>query len=47
MKLLLRLYEPSAGHVTVDGVDVRDLTFGDLRGAIGLVSQDASCSTTP
>ena len=40
MKLLLRLYEPSAGRVTVDGADVRDLTFGDLRGAIGLVSQD-------
>ena len=40
MKLLLRLYEPTGGRVTVDGVDVRDLTFGDLRGAIGLVSQD-------
>jgi len=40
VKLLLRLYEPSSGQVTVDGVDVRDLTFGDLRGAIGLVSQD-------
>jgi ATP-binding cassette, subfamily B, bacterial len=40
VKLLLRLYEPTAGRVTVDGVDVRDLTFGDLRGAIGLVSQD-------
>jgi len=40
VKLLLRLYEPSSGHVTVDGVDVRELTFGDLRGAIGLVSQD-------
>ena len=40
VKLLLRLYEPSGGRVTVDGVDVRDLTFGDLRGAIGLVSQD-------
>ena len=26
--------------MTVDGVDVRELTFGDLRGAIGLVSQD-------
>ena len=24
----------------MDGVDVRELTFGDLRGAIGLVSQD-------
>ena len=40
VKLLLRLYEPTSGRVTVDGVDVRDLTFGDLRGAIGLVSQD-------
>ncbi len=40
MKLLLRLYEPTAGRVTVDGVDVRELTFADLRGAIGLVSQD-------
>ncbi len=40
VKLLLRMYEPSAGRVTVDGVDVRELTFGDLRGAIGLVSQD-------
>ncbi len=40
VKLLLRLYEPTSGHVTVDGVDVRELTFGDLRGAIGLVSQD-------
>src|SRR5690606_9699851 len=40
VKLLLRLYEPSAGTISVDGVDVRRLTFGDLRGAIGLVSQD-------
>jgi len=40
VKLLLRMYEPSSGRVTVDGVDVRDLTFGDLRGSIGLVSQD-------
>ncbi|MGD9572895.1 MAG: ABC transporter ATP-binding protein [Thermoleophilia bacterium] len=40
VKLLLRLYEPTAGRVTVDGHDVRDLTFHDLRGAIGLVSQD-------
>lgn len=40
VKLLLRMYEPSSGRVTVDGVDVRELTFGDLRGAIGLVSQD-------
>ena len=40
VKLLLRLYEANSGSVTVDGVDVRELTFADLRGAIGLVSQD-------
>ena len=40
VKLLLRLYEPTAGRVTVDGVDVRELSFAELRGAIGLVSQD-------
>jgi ATP-binding cassette subfamily B protein len=40
VKLLLRLYEVDSGSVTVDGVDVRELTFADLRGATGLVSQD-------
>jgi ATP-binding cassette subfamily B protein len=40
VKLVLRLYEPTGGAVTLDGVDVRELTFADLRGAIGLVSQD-------
>ena len=40
VKLLLRLYEPSSGTITIDGTDLRRLTFRDLRGAIGLVSQD-------
>ncbi len=40
VKLLLRLYEPQGGQVTIDDVDVKDLTFKELRGAIGLVSQD-------
>jgi ATP-binding cassette, subfamily B, bacterial len=40
VKLLLRLYEPTAGTVRLDGVDVRDLTFGSLRGAMGYVGQD-------
>jgi len=39
VKLLLRLYEPSGGHATVDGVDARNLALGDLRGAFGLVSR--------
>ncbi len=40
VKLLLRLYEPSAGCIRVDGIDIRDLRLDSLRGAIGLVSQD-------
>jgi len=40
VKLLLRFYDPTAGRVLVDDVDVRDLAFTELRGAMGLVSQD-------
>jgi ABC transporter fused permease/ATP-binding protein len=38
--LLLRLYDPSAGRVTFDGVDVRELNTAWLRGQIGIVSQE-------
>ena len=38
--LLPRLYDVTEGIVSVDGYDVRDLTFASLRGAIGVVSQD-------
>ena len=38
--LLLRLYEPSAGSVLVDGIDVRDVTVQSLRAQIGIVLQD-------
>jgi ATP-binding cassette subfamily B protein len=40
VKLLLRLYEPTGGRITVDGRDIRELSFASLRGAIGFVSQD-------
>jgi ATP-binding cassette subfamily B protein len=40
VKLLLRLYEPTAGRITVDGVPVASLTFASLRGAMGFVSQE-------
>jgi ATP-binding cassette, subfamily B, bacterial len=40
VKLLLRLYDPTRGSVTLDGRDLRDLTFEELRGAIGYVGQD-------
>lgn len=41
VKLLLRFYTPTRGRVLLDGRDVAALDLRDLRGAIGLVSQDA------
>jgi ATP-binding cassette subfamily B protein len=38
--LVPRFYEPTAGRVLIDGVDVRDVTLGSLRRAVGMVSQD-------
>lgn len=40
VKLLLRLYEIGAGSITLDEIDVREIRLGDLRRAVGLVSQD-------
>ncbi|MEP0790839.1 MULTISPECIES: ABC transporter transmembrane domain-containing protein [Cyanophyceae] len=40
VKLLLRLYEIKSGTITLDGIELRDLKFRDLRSCIGLVSQD-------
>ena len=40
MKLLLRFYDPTAGRVTLDGIEIRELTLPDLRSAVALVSQD-------
>ncbi|WUH96045.1 ABC transporter ATP-binding protein/permease [Streptomyces sp. NBC_00433] len=38
--LVPRLYDVSAGRVTIDGTDVRDLTFDTLAAAVGVVSQE-------
>jgi ABC-type multidrug transport system fused ATPase/permease subunit len=38
--LVGRFYDVSGGSVSIDGVDVRDVTLGSLRRAIGVVSQD-------
>jgi len=40
LKLLLRLYEPDRGAITLDGVPLAELTFASLRGATGFVAQD-------
>jgi ATP-binding cassette, subfamily B, bacterial len=38
--LVARLYDATSGRVTIDGVDVRDLSFASLARSVGLVSQD-------
>jgi ATP-binding cassette subfamily B protein len=38
--LAARLYDVGAGRVTIDGVDVRDVSFASLARTVGLVSQD-------
>ncbi|WP_333808394.1 ABC transporter ATP-binding protein [Phenylobacterium sp.] len=39
-RLLFRLYEPQDGAVTLDGVDIRQARLDELRGRIGLVTQE-------
>ena len=37
--LLLRLYDPQEGTISIDGHDLRELTFSDLRQHVGVVEQ--------
>ena len=39
-KLLCRLYDPTSGAITLDGVDLRHYATKDLRGSISVVFQD-------
>ena len=38
--LLPRFWDVTAGRISLDGVDIRDLRLADLRGAIGIVPQE-------
>ena len=40
VNLLLRFYDPTKGRVTIDGADIRGVTFESLRGQMALVSQE-------
>ena len=40
--LLLRLYDPESGHITLDGRDIRDITQDSLRRQIGMVTQETA-----
>jgi len=44
--LLLRFYDPEAGTIRVDGVDIRDLRFADVRRALAIVPQEPVLFTT-
>ncbi|MET9901356.1 ABC transporter ATP-binding protein [Streptomyces sp. NPDC006446] len=43
VKLLCRMYDPTKGRITWDGVDVRDVEAADLRDRISAVFQDFTC----
>jgi len=38
--LIPRLYDPSEGHITIDGHDLRDVTLNSLAENIGMVTQE-------
>jgi ATP-binding cassette subfamily B protein len=38
--LVSRLHDPTAGRVTIDGVDLRDMRLADLAAVVGVVSQE-------
>lgn len=40
VSLLPRFYDVTSGAITIDGVDVRDVTLASLRGNVGIVHQD-------
>jgi len=40
VNLLFRFYDPTAGRITWDGIDLRDFTLHELRQQLALVSQE-------
>ena len=38
--LLPRFYDPTSGHIEIDGIDIKEVTFDSLRSQIGIVSQE-------
>lgn len=42
VNLLPRFYDPQAGQILIDGVDIRDVTLPSLRRQIGIVPQETT-----
>ena len=40
-KLVSRFYDPTAGSITLDGIDLREISAKDLRRAVVMVTQEA------
>jgi len=40
INLIPRFYDPQAGRITIDGIDIREVTLASLRGQIGTVPQE-------
>lgn len=40
LNLMMRLYDPLGGQITIDGMDIRQATFASLRQKMSIVSQD-------
>ncbi|HZM67876.1 MAG TPA: ABC transporter ATP-binding protein [Nakamurella sp.] len=38
--LTARLYDPTGGRITIDGIDLREITLADLACIVGVVSQE-------
>lgn len=45
--LIPRFYEVSEGKVTIDGIDVREMSRFDLRRNVGIVAQDVFLFAAP
>ncbi len=46
VNLIPRFYDVTSGRITIDGVDIRDVTLESLRHNIGIVQQDVFLFTT-
>lgn len=40
INLIARLYDVTEGEITIDGVNIKDIAFEDLRRNIGIVTQE-------
>jgi ATP-binding cassette, subfamily B (MDR/TAP), member 1 len=40
LQLMMRFYDPDAGRITLDGIDLRDLDLRWLRAQIGYIGQE-------